>query len=55
MWARSHYYLRIVYEEREETGKAVAHYKRFLDLYANADESNSEVRDAKTRLARLQS
>jgi serine/threonine protein kinase len=44
------YNLAKIYEQMGETAKAFAHYKKFLDLWKDADPGISEFEDAKERL-----
>ena len=50
-----HYRLAKLYEQKSWPGKAIEHYKKFLDLWKNADPDIAEVDDAKKRLSALQS
>jgi tetratricopeptide (TPR) repeat protein len=43
-----------LYEKRGWQGKAIEQYKKFLDLWKNADPGTPEVEDARTRLISLQ-
>ena len=45
--------LRKIYEEKCWKGKAIEHYKKFLDLWKNADFGIPEVADAKNWLSQL--
>jgi hypothetical protein len=46
-----HYRLARLYEERGSQRAAHREYEVFLDIWKNADESRSEVADARARLA----
>lgn len=54
LYARSFYYLGKIYQEKELGGKAVENYRRFLDLWAQADAGLPEKADAQKQLSRLQ-
>jgi serine/threonine protein kinase/tetratricopeptide (TPR) repeat protein len=47
------YLLGTAYEQIGDTGKATAHYRRFLDMWKDADAELDEVPDARKRLDQL--
>ena len=51
--ATDHYWLAQAYEASGWTSKAIEQYETFLDIWKNADEGLTSVKDAKARLARL--
>ncbi|MDH4271909.1 MAG: tetratricopeptide repeat protein, partial [Candidatus Aminicenantes bacterium] len=53
MYARSYYRLGKIYEQLREKAKAIENYRKFLDLWKEADPIFSEVPDARLRLAGL--
>jgi tetratricopeptide (TPR) repeat protein len=53
-YARSFYELGKIYEQKDWKGKAIEHYKKFLELWKNADPGLPQIEDAKKRLAGLQ-
>ncbi len=48
-----HYRLAALYDRLGESGKAAAHYERFLDLWQHADPEIEEIAAARQSLARL--
>ncbi len=53
IYAKSFYMLGKIYEQQGNIAQAIDHYKKFLDLWKNADPGFPEVGDAKKRLAAL--
>ncbi|MDH4196019.1 MAG: protein kinase [Candidatus Aminicenantes bacterium] len=53
IYAKSFYMLGQVYERLGKKGQARSNYRRFLDLWKDADPGLAEVEDARIRLARL--
>ena len=52
-YPKSFYLLGKIYEKMNNTSLAIENYKRFLDLWKNADSGIEEVEDAKNSLALL--
>jgi tetratricopeptide (TPR) repeat protein len=50
IYAKAFYMLGKIYEKQDDTAKAVEHYKRFLDLWKDADPGLPEVEDANKQL-----
>jgi predicted hydrocarbon binding protein len=53
IYAKSFYMLGKIYGEQGGTVKAIEHYKKFLDLWKDADPGIAEVEDARERLLGL--
>jgi tetratricopeptide (TPR) repeat protein len=53
IYAKSFYMLGKIWEQKGDTGKAIEHYEKFLDLWKDADPGIAEVDDARERLAGL--
>ena len=53
IYVKSFYMLGKICEQKGETAKAIVHYKKFLDLWKDADPGIAEVDDARERLAGL--
>jgi tetratricopeptide (TPR) repeat protein len=51
IYAKSFYMLGKIYEEQNNTAKAIENYGKFLDLWKDADPGIAEVDDARERLA----
>jgi len=54
IYAKSFYMLGKIYQQKEWKGKAIEHYKKFLNLWKDADPDIPELADAKKQLAALQ-
>ncbi|MBN2242160.1 MAG: tetratricopeptide repeat protein, partial [Acidobacteria bacterium] len=53
IYARGYYQLGKIDEQQGKTAEAASHYRKFLDLWKNADPGRPEVEDARKRLAAL--
>ena len=53
IYARSFYMLGKIHEQQGDKVKAAENYRKFLDLWKDADPGFPEVDDARTRLAAL--
>ena len=52
-WIQAHYQLGMIYEEKGERKKALEYYRRFLDIWKDADSDIPELGDAKQKMADL--
>jgi hypothetical protein len=52
---KAHYFLALAYERSGWDNKAIEQYRKFLDIWRDADAGIPEVRGARGRLAHLQS
>jgi len=55
VYALSYYKLGEIYQQKGWEGKAIEHFKKFLDLWKDADPGLPEVEDARKKLADLKS
>jgi tetratricopeptide (TPR) repeat protein len=53
IYAKSFYMLGKIYKQQRDKTKAIEHYKKFLDLWKDADPGIAEVDDVRERLAGL--
>ena len=53
IYAKSFYQLGKIYEMKGDRANAIDHYRKFLELWKNADAGLPEVEDARKRLAKL--
>jgi tetratricopeptide (TPR) repeat protein len=51
IYAKSFYMLGKIAEQQRDKGRAIENYRKFLDLWKDADPGTPEVEDAKKRLA----
>ena len=50
----AHYWLGVAYEQQGNKEKAINEYKKFMDIWKDADFNSPEMKDAKTRVAKLE-
>jgi serine/threonine protein kinase/predicted Zn-dependent protease len=50
---KARYWLGVAYEQQGKKEKAISEYKKFLDIWKDADFNSPEINDAKVRLAKL--
>jgi tetratricopeptide (TPR) repeat protein len=55
IYARSYYHLGIIGQLQGKKAEAAEHYRKFLELWKNADPGRPEVEDARKRLAAISS
>jgi tetratricopeptide (TPR) repeat protein len=55
IYPKNYYDLALCYEMKGQKAKAIKHYKKFLDLWKDADPGITEVEDARKRLSGLKS
>jgi tetratricopeptide (TPR) repeat protein len=55
IYCRSYYQLGKISEQQGKTAEAAEHYRKFLELWKNADPGRPEVEDARKRLAAVSS
>ncbi len=55
VYARSYYQLGKISEQQGKKAEAAEHYRKFLELWKNADPGRPEVEDARKRLAAVSS
>ena len=53
IYAKAFYWLGQISEEQGKTDEAAAHYRKFLELWKDADPDNPELSDARARLDML--
>ncbi len=53
-YTRSFYWLGKIHQAQDQPGKAIENYRRFLELWKDADPGLSDVEDARTQLSSLQ-
>jgi tetratricopeptide (TPR) repeat protein len=51
---RAHYWLGVAYEKQGEKEKAFKEYKKFLEIWKDADFESPEINDAKSQIVKLQ-
>lgn len=52
-WVEAHYHLGRLYQEKGDQKLAIEYYRKFLDLWKNADKILPEIKDAKEKLNQL--
>ena len=55
VYARSYYHLGIISQQQQKKTEAAEHFRKFLELFKNADPGQPEVEDARKRLAAVSS
>ncbi|HKJ81764.1 MAG TPA: tetratricopeptide repeat protein, partial [Ignavibacteriaceae bacterium] len=51
---KARYWLGVAYEQLGKKEKAITEYKKFLNIWKDADFNSSEIKDAKVKLAKLE-
>ncbi len=52
-YSRSYYWMGKIYQQQRNRKKAIEHYKKFLEIWSDADPELFELEDAKTQLEEL--
>ncbi|MCH7974852.1 MAG: tetratricopeptide repeat protein, partial [Bacteroidetes bacterium] len=50
---KTHYWLGVAYEKQGKKDKALSEYKKFLEIWKDADFNSPEINDAKVRITKL--
>jgi serine/threonine protein kinase/Tfp pilus assembly protein PilF len=50
---KAHYWLGVAYQEQGKNAKAIAEYRKFLDIWKDADFNSPEIKDAKAQITKL--